>query len=285
MKNTNLNHRSIYVELLETLYSNVNPYDYSEKKYIDNGYNHTNIIPELLNVLFANIEPTYITECGSYHGGSIIEMQKALHKLGQNKDCICVDPFTGDANMWCWEAVEALSIAAASSVPPQEAKALSKYFLYLNLENGTPTIYKRFLANIKEAGYDNLILPINCTTTVGIEIIRRLYDEDRISALPNYIYLDSAHEEHETFLELKCCWDLLGENSVLFGDDWEGPDAFDQSKTSLFVGRDVEKFSDTVDVNSSNLMKIHKLLPESTIYNNKILLLKGESCSQWALFK
>lgn len=274
MKNTNLNHRSVYIELLETLYSNVNPYDYSEKKYRNLEYPHTNIIPELLSVLFSNIEPTYVMECGSMHGGSIIEIQKALHKLGQNKDCICVDPFTGDVNMWCWEA-----------------EALGKFWLFLNLENGIPTIYKRFLANIKESGYDNLILPINCTTTVGTKIIRRLYDEDRISSLPNYIYLDSAHEEHETFLELKCCWDLLGENSVLFGDDWEGPDAFDQSKMSLFVGLDVEKFSDTIYVNNSNLMKIHKLLPESTIYNNKILLLRGKrnadgrACSQWVLFK
>ena len=46
---------------------------------------------------------------------------------------------------------------------------------FLRLENGIPTIYKRFLANCKYNGYENKILPINATTSVGIKLLQRLF--------------------------------------------------------------------------------------------------------------
>jgi hypothetical protein len=44
---------------------------------------------------------------------------------------------------------------------------------FLRLENGIPTIYKRFLANCKYSGFENVILPINTTTSVGIKLLQR----------------------------------------------------------------------------------------------------------------
>ena len=41
-----------------------------------------------------------------------------------------------------------------------------------------------------------------------------------MSCLPEVIYLDAAHEIDETFLELKCAWEVLPSKGVLFGDDW-----------------------------------------------------------------
>ena len=239
-------------QLLKTLYSDKSPYLSCDLGYVDNEYPHTNIDSKLLETLFSIIEPNYIVECGSMLGGSAIRMAKVLNG---KSDIICIDPFTGDVNMWNWEA-------------KNEFK-----WKFLRLENGIPTIYKRFLANCAKAGFNHNILPINCTTTVGIKLLYRLYSQRRISALPNYIYLDSAHEPEETLIELKTCWSILGENSVLFGDDW-GWEA---------VKQDVIIFSElsTTKINYEKLNFMHKILPNSSIHNNKILLFNG----QWVLFK
>jgi len=243
----------IIQELLDTLYSNNSPYLSCEEKYIDNGYPHTNILVDLLQIIFTNIEPNYIVECGSMLGGSAIKMSNVLNNINKEVQVICIDPFTGDVNMWDWEK--------------------TAQWKFIGLENGIPTIYKRFLANCKYNGFEDKILPINATSSVGIKLLQRLHQQGRISELPNYIYLDSAHEKDETFIELSLCWNCLIENSVLFGDDW-GWEA---------VRNDVIKFSDVIQSRSNydNLNKIHTLLNGSIIVNNNILLYNG----QWVLFK
>lgn len=243
----------IIQELLNNLYSNISPYSSCEEKYIDNGYPHTNILYDLLEIIFTNIEPTYIVECGSMLGNSAIRMAKTLKKINKSAEIICIDPFTGDVNMWDWER--------------------NNDWKFLRLENGIPTIYKRFLANCKFSGFEDKILPINATTSVGIKLLQRLFIQKRITSLPNYIYLDSAHEKDETFIELSICWNCLTDNSILFGDDWNWEP----------VMEDVIKFSNTIidTTNYENLYKIHKLMDGSQIINNNILLYKYH----WILFK
>ena len=244
-------------ELLDTLYSNESPYLSCEEKYIDNGYPHTNILYELLHVLFTNIEPTYIVECGSMLGGSAIRMAETLRNNNKEANIICIDPFTGDVNMWDWEKKE-LSTGG---------------WRFLRLENGIPTIYKRFLANCKYSGFEHNILPINATTSVGIKLLKRLFSQNRITQLPNYIYLDSAHEPTETFIELTLCWECLVENGILFGDDWNWE----------AVRNDVILFSNKIktQTNYKKLYEISILLKGSYIVNDNILFYKG----QWVLFK
>lgn len=248
----------IIQQLLDTLYSNNSPYLSCEEKYIDNGYPHTNILYDLLQILFTNIEPTFIIECGSMLGGSAIRMAETLKNNNKSTEIICVDPFTGDVNMWDWE---------------KNGGCGNGGWRFLRLENGIPTIYKRFLANCKYSGFENKILPINATTSVGIKLLERLFIQKRTTLLANYIYLDSAHEKDETFIELSLCWNYLINNSILFGDDWawEG------------VREDVIKFSNTIKnkTNYKNLNKIHSLMNGSQIINTNILLYKG----QWVLFK
>ena len=124
----------IIKQLLDTLYSNNSPYLSCEEKYIDNGYPHTNILYILLENLFNNIEPTYVVECGSMLGGSAIRMAETLKKMNKNTEIVCIDPFTGDVNMWDWE---------------KNGPEGNGGWRFLRLENGIPTIYKRFLANCK----------------------------------------------------------------------------------------------------------------------------------------
>lgn len=242
----------IIQELSNALYES-SPYLSTNESYVDHGYPHTNILPDLLEVLFKTLKPIYIVECGSMLGNSAIIMAQVLKSINDESEIICIDPFTGDVNMWDWER-----------------KASWKF---LRLENGVPTIYKRFLANCKHSGFEKKILPINATTSVGIKLLQRLFSQKRISAMPNYIYLDSAHEEHETFIELLLCWNALQHNSIIFGDDWGW----------VSVRNDVIKFSQNIKniTNYSLLHDINKRLFGSEIYNDTILLYKG----QWMMFK
>lgn len=247
----------IIAELLANLYSGTSPYTSCEEKYVDHGYPHTNILPDLLKILFTTIRPTYIVECGSMLGGSAIRMAQVLKENAMDNEIVCIDPFTGDVNMWDWER--------------------NHGWKFLRLENGIPTIYKRFLANCKYGGFESKILPINATASVGVKLLQRLRDQRRISALPNYIYLDSAHEKDETFIELSICWNALhasaGAGGVLFGDDWSW-DA---------VKQDVIKFANVVrdNIDRDALQKMHALVAGSSVFNDAILLYKG----QWVLFK
>lgn len=197
------------------------------------------------------LPPNYIVECGSMLGGSIITFAEICQRLNIETNMICIDPFTGDLNMWDWEKGD-------------------RAYKYLKLENGIPTIYKRFLANICKHKYQDIIMPINCTTTVGIKLLHRLHEQKRISSLPNYIYLDSAHELYETYVELIYCWGLLEENSILFGDDWRWS----------AINQDVNRLSNEIEINKTFLNKVHSELKGSTIENN-ILLYKDH----WVLFK
>ena len=248
----------IIQELLTNLYSNISPYSSSDEKYIDNGYPHTNIVIDLLRILFLIKEPTYIVECGSMIGGSAILMASTLKVMNNNTEIICIDPFIGDVNMWDWE---------------KDGIDGKGGWKFLNLENGIPTIYKRFLANCKYSGFEEKILPINTTTSVGIKLLQRLYHQKRITTLPNYIYLDSAHEKDETFFELSLCWNFLINNSILFGDDWEWDT----------VRNDVIRFSNTIKDNTDyeSLHILNNELKDSQIINDNIFVYRG----QWVLFK
>ena len=190
-------------------------------------------------------------------------MRKGVKNINKNTEIICIDPFTGDVNIYDWERNGGQGNGGQGNGG----------WTFLKLENGIPTIYKRFLANCKYSGFEDKILPINATSSVGIKLLQRLITQNRITQLPNYIYLDFAHEKDETFIELYICWNCLINNSILFGDDWAWS----------VVREDVIKFSNTIHytTNYENLKKIHILINVSEIFNNNILLYNG----QWVLFK
>jgi len=66
-------------------------------------------------------------------------------------------------------------------------------------------------------------MPIRLSSISGMRLLRQLRDDGRIEELPQVIYLDSAHEEGETLLEVRVAWDILEAPGVLFGDDWSWP--------------------------------------------------------------
>ena len=112
--------------------------------------------------------------------------------------------FTGDVIMWAWE---------------RNLKEQNQ-FRFLKLEHGAPTIYSRFMANVYANHAHDTIMPIVASSIVGMKLLERLLSEGRLHSRPDVLFLDSAHEADETFMELQHAWSLLRTGGVLFGDDW-----------------------------------------------------------------
>ena len=243
--------RKVYAELMRELYSGESPY--VSVNAPDNGYTHTNVRPEMIESVLNYAKPLFWLEVGSMLGGSAIMTAKVIKSLGMDStSVICMDPFTGDVNMWDWE---------------RDLHLHSKW-KYLNIQGGRPTIYDRFRGNVMAHGQDDVILPFTLTSIVGFKLLKRMYVEGRIKHLPNVIYLDSAHEKDETFIELQKAWVVLAPRGVLMGDDWSWS----------AVREDVQRFVGTVETYAC---KLPGPLDWNSNSSTGVLLLENE----WVLCK
>lgn len=188
---------------------------YADAGPSDNGYPHTHLSEALIERVIGERQPQYWVEVGSMLGGSALLVARVAERLGCELDIVCVDPFTGDVNMWAWE---------------QDLVRQGKW-RFLGLVNGAPTIRQRFLANVKDAGFEGVITPLPATGIVGMRVLERVSNYR-----PDVVYVDSAHEEDETFLELSTAWDFLVKGGLLMGDDLDWP----------AVRNDVYKFAGSV---------------------------------------
>jgi cephalosporin hydroxylase len=232
-------------ELRRELYNGDNPFLSAQLKYMDFGYAHTNIAPELIDSTLRIIRPTFWLEIGSMVGGSAIRTAEAIKRASMPTQIVCIDPFCGDVNMWAWERTQ----------------AAKNIWRFLRIEDCRPTIYERFLANILSRGHHDVILPIMTTSSVGLKLLPRLVQEQRLSVLPQVIYLDAAHEVDETLLEVKSSWALLPAGGALLGDDWEWP----------AVRSDVLKFAGHITPNQAVLDQFAAAHPQAMREGNVFL--------------
>jgi hypothetical protein len=206
-------------QLIESIFKRKDPFEIKPPIDADWSYPHTNMDPSVFSYIATKYllpntvdnKLTFYLEVGSFKAGSIIRIANTLkEKYSHWKDVsiVCVDPFTGDVNMWAWQ-----------NQPKGRGNRRRHQFLDTGLD-GKPRIMDRFRANVIDKNHQDMIIDFKATGLVGMKIIKRLYNETRISELPQMIYLDSAHEEHESFLELNVAWSLLPECGIIFGDDW-----------------------------------------------------------------
>lgn len=246
-------HDGILAELLAELYCGESPYLSANPAYVDGGYPHTNLSDSLIEIVLDVIGPRVWLEIGSMLGGSAIRTANVIKKRSLATDVICIDPFTGSADMWEWE----------------RPAAAARQWRFLRIEHGRLTVYERFLANVRAADHHDIILPITTTSIVGLALLRRLFDQRRITLLPEVIYLDSAHEPGETLLELQQSWSLLN-SGILMGDDWDWE----------AVRTDVITFAKTARINTTLARQLASREPHF-VNRDGILLYRG----QWILAK
>ena len=220
---------SIYKSLSHQLYSGRDPY--SPWKGIssfptESRYPHTNITLEVIDEVLERSPTPFWLEVGSMYGGSAIKAGSRIKELNLQTEIICIDPFCGDVSMWEWSHLLRSSPEAGYG------------FCFLDQETIRPTILEKFLGNVIEVDLQGMILPIPVTGTVGMRLIERFIEDNKIKEGPGIIYLDSSHELEETYLEMKIAWRILKNGGILFGDDiaWIG------------VRHDLYKFSDEIGI-------------------------------------
>lgn len=156
-----------------------------------------------------NGPPQLMIEVGTFVGSGAIFAWAPLvemHKNNENAVVLCVDTWQGDINM----------------------RLADEFQGYMNLENGHPTLYTRFLKRVVEFGKQDTIFPLPMASLVAARLLSMTH------WIVDVIYLDSAHEIGETFAEIMLYFQLLRPGGLLLGDDY---DAFPAVKhdVDLFV--------------------------------------------------
>jgi len=96
---------------------------------------------------------------------------------------------------------------------------------WLRLCDGRPRLFEQFVANVHSEGHGDIVLPLSATACVGCATLCRLVAagpggcSGPALPRPRLVYLDAAHEEGETLLEVRRAFELLAPGGVVLGDD------------------------------------------------------------------
>jgi hypothetical protein len=156
------------------------------------GWNGTKPI---FRELIQKIKPTTIIEVGTWKGQSAITMGNAVREFGLNTTIHCVDTWLGAIEFWT------------------TGKGTSERNLMT--VNGYPQVYYQFLSNVVHNNLQDIILPFPNTSENGY----RYFKYNNITS--QMIYIDASHEEDDVYKDLNNYYDLLENNGILFGDDYQ----------------------------------------------------------------
>jgi len=177
------------------LFRNENPYQFYKRVELSTHmFYPAHIGNKTLNKLkeFLGHEPTLGIEVGSFIGSSALVLGNLLK---QNNGClICIDTWCGDINMWLMDIFDNT----------------------MNKSDGNPKIFDYFMTKMIDNDLTNTVIPLRVSSVVAARMLKVLkYEID-------FVYVDSAHECGETFMELSLYHDILKIGGVLFGDDYYG---------------------------------------------------------------
>ena len=145
--------------------------------------------------LVRDVRPAFVIEVGSWKGASALTMAEALEREGNAAKILCVDTWLGALEFW------------SDQSDPERFGALE-------CRTGYPSVYYRFLANVRHAGQHGRIVPFPMpSSAAALWLIRTDLRADMI-------YLDGSHEEEDVYQDLLDYHNLLAPGGVLFGDDW-----------------------------------------------------------------
>ena len=142
--------------------------------------------------------PRFVVEVGSFTGRSTTLLGRFLRehyaptpRHPEPPPLLCIDTWLGDLGM---------------TLGSYLAETIDK-------RHGQPTLYHQWLVNVMAANLTEAVLPLMTTSFLGARIL------DHLRLQADLIYLDSAHEQRETFFEIAYYWAQLAPGGVLLGDD------------------------------------------------------------------
>ena len=177
-----------------------------------------------------------IVEVGSFIGTSAVRTWG--HLVENTGIVLCVDTWQGDVNM----------------------RLGSQFQKFMSLKHGHPTLYNVFLQRVFAHNLTERIFPLAMPSLTAARLLAAA------QWIIDVIYVDSAHEQGETLIELHMYFNLLRPGGILLGDDW---------KVFPAVKHDVTLFAECVNrpvtILGDNVWMITKPTPpaddSSSIFN------------------
>ena len=173
----------------------------------------------LLTRGIVELQPKIVAEIGVWKGGSTMTMANSMRKHAINGCILAVDTWVGSWEHWF----------------------IDENFLSLRLENGYPSLYKTFAANICRNEYQDYVLPVPLDSLNAAEYLNRL------GIKCDLIHIDGGHQYESVIADLRSWWPMLRVGGALIGDDyfldgttWGGvKQAFDEFFGALQLGIEV----------------------------------------------
>jgi hypothetical protein len=165
-------------------------------KTLDFRYPYTSLTESLFGDIVKQIDIplTFIVEVGSFMGKSSTNIVKSMLSIKKESTflLLCIDTWLGGLEHWVHNDMRKLT-----------------GFVY-----GRPSVYEQFIANIIGNNLTDYVIPYSTTSILGARFLL----ERKLS--PQIIYLDSAHLQGETYVELELYWSILQIGGLIIGDDW-----------------------------------------------------------------
>ncbi len=148
---------------------------------------------QIFPALIQQLKPSLIIEVGSWMGQSAANMGSSCKALGlTNTSVVCIDTWLGSKEHW------------------RDPNLVG----HLELQNGYPTFYRRFLTNMVQAGVSDIVVPLPMPSQIGASYLKDFNLQAEL------IYIDGSHDEKDVYDDLTAYWDILHPGGVVFGDDW-----------------------------------------------------------------
>jgi hypothetical protein len=80
--------------------------------------------------------------------------------------------------------------------------------------NGYPQVYYQFLANVKYANCEDIIVPFPQTINLACKWLTKN------GILSQMIYVDGSNEASDVYNDIKFSWPLLEPGGIMFGDEY-----------------------------------------------------------------
>lgn len=169
------------------------PYDVEKLAHIAPDIQGWGDDDPIFDYVIRHWHPRLILEVGTWKGASAIKMADIQKGFGIDGLIVCIDTWLG-SNESLWR------------VPENR--------VWLQLQDGYPTMFRQFQANIVASGHTDRIRHMPMTSTAAAELL------ELSGVVADACYIDAGHLEAEVYGDIQAYWPLLKPGGILFGDDY-----------------------------------------------------------------
>ncbi|MEH3147691.1 MAG: class I SAM-dependent methyltransferase [Methylobacterium frigidaeris] len=146
-----------------------------------------------LDEAVTEFRPGVVVEVGTWKGASALHLARTMAEHGVAGTVIAVDTWLGAVDHW----------------------ADAELFAELATENGYPSLYRTFLANVLREGMADRVvpLPLDSVNAAELMVLR--------GVTADVIHLDAGHEEASVAADLRAWWPVLRPGGLFVADDYD----------------------------------------------------------------